>query len=446
MPASRSLIPATVSDLPRRRLLGAAGAVAGTGLVAACGGGSGSAAKPDAGTAYSGAYRGPKVSLRFWNGFTGGDGPYMKKLVEQFNSEHPNIAVTMTTMQWGDYYKKVPTAVQAGQGPHVGIAHQHWLATLAARRAILPLDDVATDLGLSKNDFVPAIWDAGIYREARYGIPLDVHCLASYWNTDLADKAGTADPSAGFEESLGKLTASGVRQPFWMPSEWPAHLMWLSLLWQHGGQPFSDDASEAAFDSDAGVTALTWMIEQVKKGLSPKNVAVDTQYNAFKTGRNAITWDGIWQINDLKTTAPSLHWRMDVLPTIGSTPAVWADSHNFVLMRQGGDKNKLAASKTFIDWIGRHSAQWAGSGMIPARNSARAGADFAGRPQAALAAKLDAFRFLPAVPGIDDVATQSYMVAVSKAVLMQQDPQQALTAAARTANQLLSANRQKFGR
>lgn len=253
-----------------------------------------------------------------------------------------------------------------------------------------------------------------------------------------------SDPSTGFDEALRKLAAAGVKQPFWMPSEWPAHLIWLSLLWQNGGQPFDTGATKAAFDSDAGVSALTWMISQVTSGASPKNVAVDTQYNAFKTGRNAITWDGIWQINDLRTTAPGLHWKMGTLPTVGSSQAVWADGHNFVLMRQSGE-NTLAASKTFIDWIGRHSADWAGAGMIPARNSARAGSDFQARPQAALASELDAFRFLPAVPGIDDVATQTYVAAVSKAVLGRQDPQKALTDAARTADQLLAANRQKFG-
>ncbi|MDX3235114.1 ABC transporter substrate-binding protein [Streptomyces sp. ME03-5709C] len=445
MPLNRGPLPPL--DLSRRRFLGLTGAVAGAGLLAACGGSSGPAAggKPDAGTSYTGAYKGPKVSLNFWNGFTGGDGPYMKKLVERFNAEHPNIQVTMTTMQWADYYKKVPTAVQAGQGPNIGIAHQHQLATLAARRAILPLDDVAGELKLSEDDFVPTIWKAGIYQDARYGIPLDVHCLASYWNTDLTDKAGVTDPGQGFEAALGKLAAGGAKQPFWMPNAWPAHLIFLSLLWQHGGQPFNADVTKAAFDSDAGVAALTWMVDQVKKGHSPKNVAVDTQYNAFKTGRNAITWDGIWQINDLKDTAPQLHWKMGFVPTVGDTPAAWADGHNFVLMRQAADDNKLTASKAFIDWIGRQSAGWAGAGMIPARNSARTGADFTARPQAALAAKLDSLRFLPSIPGIDDVGNQSYSTAVAKAVLGQQTPKQALSDAARTADELLARNRQKFG-
>ena len=35
------------------------------------------------------------------------------------------------------------------------------------------------------------------------------------------------------------------------------------------------------------------MVDQIKNGVSPRNVAIDTQYNAFKSGRNAGTFDGI---------------------------------------------------------------------------------------------------------------------------------------------------------
>ncbi|GAB2582012.1 extracellular solute-binding protein [Streptomyces capparidis] len=436
-----------VSSPPRRRFLGMVGAAVGGGLLTACGGGGGGPADGPAraGKEYTGAYTGPKVSLTFWNGFTGGDGPYMRKLVDRFNTEHDNIKVTMTTTQWADYYKKVPAAVAVGKGPDVGIAHQHWLATLAARRAILPLDDVARELKLAESDFIPALWQAGMYQDRRYGIPLDVHCLASYWNTDLAGRAGVEDPSTGFDAALAALADGPAKQPFWIPNQWPAHMVFLSLLWQNGGEPFTADAERAAFDSDAGVAALTWMVEQIKKGYSPKNVALDTQYNAFKTGRNAVIWDGIWQINDLRATAANLKWRMGFLPTVGDTPAVWADGHNFVLMNNRSGDDKLAAAKTFIDWVGQHSAEWADAGMIPARNSARAGAAFRDRPQAAVATKLDAFRFLPAVPGIDDVGTQSYVTAVAKAVLGQETPKRALADGARTANQLLANNREKFG-
>ena len=62
-------------------------------------------------------YTGPNVSLAFWNGFTGGDGPFMRKLVEQFNSEHQNIKVSMNTLQWGDFYPRSRRRCRAATAP-----------------------------------------------------------------------------------------------------------------------------------------------------------------------------------------------------------------------------------------------------------------------------------------------------------------------------------------
>ena len=100
-----------------------------------------------------------------------------------------------------------------------------------------------------------------------------------------------------------------------MPNQWPAHLMFLSLLWQFGGQPYAEDGSEATYDDEAGDKALSWMREQVDKGYSPKAVDIDSQYAAFKNGKNSITWDGIWQINDLEEAGTN--YGIATLPVIG---------------------------------------------------------------------------------------------------------------------------------
>jgi multiple sugar transport system substrate-binding protein len=435
-------------SLSRRGFLGIGLGAGAAAALSACGGTSGPTGQSTGGT-YSGTYTGPNVNLAFWNGFTGGDGPYMKKMVEEFNAGQDKIKVSMTTMQWVDYYQKVPAAVVGGKGPDIGIAHQDNLATLAARRSILPLDDVATELKLAESDFISNIWKGGIYQDKRYGIPLDVHSLGSYWNSDLLQRAGVDTPpatGADFEQAVGKLKSAGVATPFWVPSLWPAHLIFYSLIWQNGGAPYSDDGKNATFNSDAGVAALSWMVDQVKAGNSPRNVAIDTQYNAFKTGRNAVTFDGIWQINDLKTTAPKLKWALTPVPQVFGSKAVWANGHNFVLMSQRKvDDNKLQASKAFIDYISKRSVEWGGAGMIPARNAAREDQKFASLTQATVAAQVDAMHFLPSVPGIGDVGSQSIEVAVSKATLLQQSPKQALDAAAGVANKLLADNRKKFG-
>ncbi|GAB3688834.1 ABC transporter substrate-binding protein [Angustibacter aerolatus] len=442
------------TDLTRRGFLGLGVGTAAAAALTACGGGkSASDAAGGAGAAkpsgtFTAKYDGPKITLSYWNGFTGGDGPFMKQMVAQFQKEHPTIAVNSNTIEWAQYYQRLPAAVTAGKGPDVGAMHLDQLATNAVRKIIVPVDDVASAIGLSEADFTPEVWQAGQFKGARYGIPLDVHSLAMYYNTDDFTKAGVTEAptdKASFQAALDALKGKGGQdQPFWMPTRWPAHLMFLSLLWQNGGEPYATDGSRATFDSEQGVAALTWMRDMVTRGYSPSNVAIDSQYVGFKNKKLSVTWDGIWQINDLN--AAKLPYALAPVPKIGETNAVWANSHNFYLTRQATqDENRLQASKVFIDWISQKSAEWAGAGMVPARKSVRESAAVKGTKQAPIAAEIAQLKFLPPVPGLGDVQSQTLEIAVANGVLGKQTPQAALKDAASKATQLMQANQKKFG-
>jgi multiple sugar transport system substrate-binding protein len=432
-------------DLSRRQFLTAVGAAGAAAGLASCGG----SGAPQVGTGptLGDTYTGPPVTISYWNGFTGGDGPAMRKLVADFNASQDRITVQQNTVRWAQYYQRVIAAVHAGKGPDVGAMHIEQLATQAVRQTVNPLNDVVDQLKLSADQYPKQVWAGGEYNGQRYGIPLDVHSLASYTNKDLLSKAGTSHPptSGGQQDQqLQALVAAGVKTPFWMPNLWPAHLIFLSLLWQFGGEPYAADGSRATFDSDAGVQALQWMRSQIDKGYSPSTVAIDSQYTAFKNGQGAFTWDGIWQINDLQETS-KLSWGIAPLPTIGSQPAVWANSHQLVIFRSRvPDDNRLLAAKAFVRYLTEQSAAWSAAGMIPARNSAREEPEFTQSPQAAIAGAIPSMHFLPPIPGVPDVQAQTLEIAVSEAVLGRLEPAASLHQAAAKATQLMQANQRKF--
>ena len=75
----------------------------------------------------------------------------------------------------------------------------------AARKVIVPVDDVATAIGLTQEDFTKDVWKAGQYQGARYGIPLDFHSVGMYWNTKQFAKAkidATPKDQASLTEAL----------------------------------------------------------------------------------------------------------------------------------------------------------------------------------------------------------------------------------------------------
>ena len=442
---------ASIRRLTRQEFL-LLGVGAGAGLtLAGCGGG------PQNNPAVQGSqggggrtYDGPKVELAFWNGFTGGDGPFMRELVEQFSAEHDNINVSMNTIEWVKYYQNVPAAVRSGQGPDVGIMHSDQLGTNAARGVIIPLDDVAQALGLKESDFAPLVWQAGIYNNQRFGIPLDMHPLGLYYNKAVMEEAGL-DPNSppqtreDYEAALQELKSNGVQGSWVSPFPFTGVLQWESLLFQFGGSLYNEDVTQATFNSDAGVEALTWMVDLVKNGHSPKNVAQDAEYVAFQNGQNALHWNGIWQINAFKEV-DDLEWGVAPVPQIGSEKGVWSGSHNFVIMnRTPPDENKQQAARVFINWVSQRSIEWAKAGQIPARNSVRESQEFQNlQEQSKLAQQVDYVTFVPPVPGIGDVQPTTFDQAVNEAVLLKKEPKTALDEAAARANQLLEENRQKY--
>jgi multiple sugar transport system substrate-binding protein len=434
----------------RRGVLGMGAALGVGAAVSACGGGS--ASTPGGGGQAAdlaeGAYEGEKVTLAFWNGFTGGDGAYMKTMVENFNSEHENIEVQMNTLQWSDFYSKVPNAVASGAGPDVAAIHVDQVGTQAARRVIMPLDDFVSAMDLEEGDFNPTVWNAGIYDDQRFAIPLDVHPLGQYHNVALAQKAGITEAPQdreSFEAALVALQQSGVAQPFWASATFPAHLIWDSLLYQFGGTLYDEEGAKATFASEAGVEALEWYTSNITKGFSPRNVSVDAELQAFQQGRNAVTWNGIWQILTFDGVE-GLQFATTPVPQIGDTPAVWASSHQLVVMQQReADENKLHAARDFLGWLSENSLEWAKGGQIPARNSVRESAEFAAlEGQSALAEQLDRVFFPPTVPGIGDVTAPTWEQAVNEVVLGKSDAKTALDEAARKADALLEDNRQKY--
>lgn len=427
---------------------------AGAGLwLAGCGGGSGGGGGEAAqALGENGEYTGPAVNLAFWNGFTGADGPFLQEIVERFNGEHENIAVEMNALEWAQFYSTVPSAVSSGEGPDLGIMHLDQLATNAARGVIRPLDELVTSLDLNEDDFDPTVWSAGLYNEARYGVPLDIHPFGFYYNKALMDQAGL-DPESppqtadDYATALEAFADAGIQGHWISPFLFTGGFTFYSLLWQYGGDLYNEDTTEATWNSEAGVAAIEWMRSLIDDGHSPADVGQDAEQTAFLNGENAFIWNGIWQINSYRDAeADGLEWGVAPIPQIGDEPGVWASSHNFVVMNQrDADPNKQAAASVFINWISEQSIDWASAGQIPARNSVRESPEFADlAEQSTFAEQLEAVHFIPTVPGIPD-AMLEIETGVNEAILGTKDPQQALDDAAERANAALEAAREQYG-
>ena len=442
-----------MSGISRRGLLGGALGTAVAAGLAGCGAGSsgpGAQQAPVEGGGGAEGYDGPNVELAYWNGLTGGDGPIMQKLVDNFNKEHPNINVKQTRIVWAEFYQKVPAAVSNGKAPDIAIMHADTLATNAARNTLQPLGDVAEALKLTKDDFPDIAWDGGMYKDQRYGIPLDIHPAGFFYNQTVMEKAGLdpdKPPTTNDElmEMLEACKAKGI-QGMWTSaanaSGWTAGQ---TLVYQFGGAMVNPDGATVGWDGEAGVQTVNWHRQLVEKGYSPKNAAADAPSTAFQSDKAAFMFNGPWMTTPLNENK-KLKWKAAVVPNIGGELVTWAGSHQFVLPRQlKADNNKLIASRVFVNWISQNSLLWADAGMVPARNSVREMPEFQEKEAVVEFAKqLDFIEFPPPIPGTRD-AEPEWTIAVSNAFLGKQDVAAALAEGGQKANKILAANQKKYG-
>src|SRR5690554_3085691 len=82
-----------------------------------------------------------KVTLEFWNGFTGPDGPALEQVVDDFNASQDRITVKANIMPWDTLYQKVLTAASSKDGPDIVAMSASRLPQYAAEGLFQPIDD-----------------------------------------------------------------------------------------------------------------------------------------------------------------------------------------------------------------------------------------------------------------------------------------------------------------
>lgn len=387
------------------------------------------------------------VQLVYWNPFTGPDGPFMGQMVDAFNSANPNIQVTMNSQS--DYYTQLTTAAASDTLPDVAIIHADQLATNVFRNVIRPIDDMVSQMGISGDAFPEAVWAAGEVAGNRYSIPLDIHPMTMFYNADLLAQYNIENPPMtreDFEAAAQAMTADD-NFGFMLTNGFPVQQIFQMLLHQFGGSEFNEDGTEATWNSEAGVEALTWM-KTAQQNYSEQNLEVDAELNAFKGGYVGMIWNGIWQITNVTGDAVEFNGVATSVPQIGDQMAVWAGSHQLTLPvhQSGVDACKDAASGIFIQYLLDNSITWSQAGQIPASNEVRASDEFANlHPQFEIGQSVENAFFPPSVPGIGDAFAPLGEAVGAVMSGEATDIQTTLDASAQRANEILEQNRQNYG-
>ena len=422
--------------------------VTGALIVAGCGS-SGKSGGTSASTASGSS--GGHVNITLWHGYTDVEGTAIKALAKEFNATHPNITVTPQFYGNSDYaLQKVLAAIAGGKPPDISYLYGSWAANIATNPTTVNLAPyIAKDPSWNWNDFWQAARNVTTVNGKIIGVPALIDNLALVYNKKLFAQAGIPLPTANwtwtdFENAAIKLTDPSKKQFGWAyvndASEDTVWRFW-AMLWQAGGSILSPDGKQAAFDSPAGLKAMTLLQTLAKHNSIYFDDGSDVYPGVFNSGHIGMLWTGPWDLSQITGHQP---YGVSTLPADQNHQTI-SGPDNWVVFNNGAAR--VNAAITFLKWFTspKIDLKWATmTGDLPIRASA---------------AKLPGYQaFVKKYPGIAAWvanlanATQSRPVtttypkistavgqAVQSVLLGKADPQQALSQAAQQVNGILSA-------
>ncbi|MCY4246238.1 MAG: substrate-binding domain-containing protein [Chloroflexi bacterium] len=266
-------------------------------------------------------YAQEQAFLNYWTGWSGFEFDVLQGLVDQFNEEHANVYVNMTTV-FGQY-EKVLTAIAGGNPPDVVSAvWLHQLVQIASQGALTPLTAYAEAAGIDGSKYFPQLWNNWWHNGELWGLMCTSNARVLAFSPPALAELGMSEPPSSIEEldeacqafeiidSNGNIERVGLL---------PDNLTW----WAHvfGGSLYDEDSGTITANDPVNVAALEWMAGYWSR-LGPERVAAFTSgfgdylstQNPFFVGKEGFKQVGEWFIQFQKQFAPDLEMDMIAAP------------------------------------------------------------------------------------------------------------------------------------
>jgi len=272
-----------------------------------------------------------RVHISYWEKWTGFEGEAMRAVVDEFNRSQDKIFVHLLTVSQVD--QKMLLATAGGNPPDVAGLWSFNTHVYADKGAIIPLDDLMKEAGLTREDYLPAYWNLSFYRGKTWALPTTPASVALHWNKDHFREAGldperpprTIEELDAFAEKLTRRDENGkiIRMGF-MPSE-PG---WWNWGWGYffGGKLY-DGKGHITANCPENIRAFRWVQSYAKK-YNVKDLQVfqsgfgnfSSPQNAFLAGKVSMELQGVWMYNFISKYAPHLKWGAAPFPHPADRP------------------------------------------------------------------------------------------------------------------------------
>lgn len=316
-------------------------------------------------------------------------------LTNKFNAENDKgiVIERLGGAEWGSYYDALNTSFAGGDPPDIAVMHGSNLPDYADRGLLEPVEQYYDEYGIDPSDWTEPARGAVRYDGEYYGVAFDLHANLFHVNVDLFREAGLVDsdgrpimpssPEEFFEQAETIREETGAWYFATDASQFPIGVrLMFSLVWQQNSDLVSLDGESANVDTPEARRAVEFMVRMFDEGYANPDFNYTASQEAFLSGDAAILMNGTWAVDQYNREADFDYMVMD-FPTLYERPAVWANSHMWVLPGQRGDA-KYEAAMEFLAFLYDHVGDWAaGTGHLAPRKSVLAGDQIQNAPQRA---------------------------------------------------------------
>ena len=403
---------------------------------------------------------GEPVSITLWHGYGKVESPNgqvnhealsLQDQIDAFNAAHPDIHVEDVFCCSNDNaLEKLTVALQGGLQPDITYQYGTSMAQIATAPGVMDLAPLTQDAAYDWNDFFEGVRAAGTIDGKVLGVPAQVGNLAVIYNKKLFAAAGLDEPNADWTWDDFVAAAKAISDPATktfgvaFPADGTEDTVWHfdAMLWEAGGDILTQDNTHAAFNSPAGVEALTTLqtmaVTDQSMFIDEANAKIDALFNAGNVG---MVISGPWAVSGYK----DVDYGVQVMPAYASGSHQTISGQDFWVAFDNGAE-RAAATQTFLAWLTAPTQIQQDSmetGHLPTRSSIVTDqfvTDFNSTfPGEGLFAEnlQNVQKARPAITSYDQVS-QIMGQAIVSVLLDQTDPQQALADAAAQVDQVLA--------
>jgi len=234
----------------------------------------------------------------------------MNAIVGEFNKANPDVMVEIEYVSYDALHDKITTSMASTPPAYdVFLADDIWYAEFAKAGYVMDATDrVTQDM---RDKVFAAAWDITTVDGKVYGMPWLLDQKYFFYNEKLLADAGFSAPPKSWEELVEQSKAikeKGIAEyPIvWSWGQYEAAICdWVILLYGNGGS-LVDASGAPAFNNEAGVNTLNWMIQSIDEGISnPASVSYveEDVRNVFSQGKAvfAVNWNYMFDLVNFNT-------------------------------------------------------------------------------------------------------------------------------------------------